>query len=250
MIGEIKSMNDALKPDEKILVLPADIGQAAKEQADAFHGALGITDVIITKMDATAKGGGALTACYATGAKVKFITTGETPDDMEIYDSKRFVTRLIGLPDIETVVEKAKAAGLESKAEKIMKADFTLDEFYEQMEGMQQMGSMSQLADMMGIGGKVSKDMLEQQQEKMKKWKFILQSMTVKEKDNPDMIDASRVKRIAKGSGTDEAEVRDLLSNYSKMKKMSKQLGLSKMAKSKGGMQGIMKMLRGRGFRI
>ena len=91
LVKEIKAIDSAMKPDEKILVIPADIGQAVKEQADAFHSILGITDIIVTKMDATAKGGGALTACRATGANVKFISIGETPNDLEVYDSKKFV---------------------------------------------------------------------------------------------------------------------------------------------------------------
>jgi len=229
LIDEIIKLNDILKSDEKILVIPADIGQAAKVQADAFHKALAVTDVIVTKMDATGKGGGALTACYETGAKIMFITKGETPDDMEIYDPKKFVARLVGIPDIETIVEKAKAAGLESSAKKIMKADFDLNDFYEQIAGVGQVGSFSGIADMLGVGNKIPKDLLEKQQEKTKKWKFILDSMTVKEKNNPDLIDVSRTKRIAKGSGTSEAEVKEFLNNYYKTKKMSKQLGLSKM---------------------
>ncbi|MBI4895255.1 MAG: signal recognition particle protein [Candidatus Aenigmarchaeota archaeon] len=229
LIDEIMRLNDILKPDEKILVIPADIGQAAKIQAEAFHKALNVTDVIVTKMDATGKGGGALTACYETNAKIMFITKGETPDDMEIYDPKKFVARLVGIPDIETIVEKAKAAGLESSAKKIMKADFDLNDFYEQIAGVGQVGSFSGIADMLGVGNKVPKDMLEKQQEKTKKWKFILDSMTPKEKNNPDLIDASRTRRIAKGSGTSEPEVKEFLNNYYKTKKMSKQLGLSKM---------------------
>ena len=229
LVVEIKQLNDILKPDERILVIPADIGQAAKEQADAFHKALDISDVIVTKMDATAKGGGALTACYATGAKILFITTGETPDDMEIYDPKKFVARLIGMPDIETIVEKAKSAGLEEKAKKILKADFDLNDFYEQMAGVSQIGSFSNVADMLGLGNKVPKELLEKQQEKTKKWKYILDSMTLAEKNNPDIIEQSRIKRISKGSGVSEAEIRELLSNYYKTKKMIKQLGISKM---------------------
>ena len=245
LINEIIAINSVLKPDERILVIPADIGQAAKEQADAFHKALGISDVIVTKMDATAKGGGALTACYATGAKIKFVTLGETLDDMEIYDPKRFVIRLVGMPDIETIVEKAKAAGLEEKAEKIIKADFDLNDFYEQMAGIGQVGSFSGIAGMLGLGNKIPKEMLDQQQEKSKKWKFMLDSMTPEEKQNPDIIEQSRIRRIAKGSGASETEVRELLSNYHKTKKMSKQLGLSKMRQGD-----IAKLLRRGGIKF
>ncbi len=248
LVKEIQDINFAFNPQEKILVIPADIGQAAKAQAEAFQKALKITDVIVTKMDATAKGGGAITACYATGAKVKFIAVGETPEDLEIYDAKKFVARLAGIPDLETLVEKAKAVAKPELAEKMLKAEFTMEEFIQQFEAMQQMGPLSQITEMLGLGGKIPKQQLEEQQEKMKKWKHIINSMTPKERQDPDMIDASRVKRIAKGSGSTEAEVRELLSNYSKIKKMMKKMGagrlkrgdMSKMMRSMGGFKGLM----------
>jgi len=229
LINEIKELNDILKPDEKILVLPADIGQAAKQQAEAFQKALSITDVIVTKMDATAKGGGALTACYETGAKVKFIAIGETPNDLEVYDPPKFVARLIGLPDLETLLEKAKAVGDEKLAKKIIKADFDLNDFYQQMESMQQVGPLSSIADMLGIGSRISKDALAVQQEKIKKWKHILNSMTPAERADPDIIDQQRVRRIARGCGYSESDVRELMNNYNKTKKMIKQISPGKM---------------------
>jgi len=228
LVKEIQELNLILNPDEKILVLPADIGQAARVQAEAFQKALGITDVIVTKLDATAKGGGALTACYMTGAKVRFVTVGETAEDLESYDPKKFVARLIGMPDLETLLEKAQAVAKPELAEKIIKAEFDLDDFIQQIEAMQQMGPLTGILDMLGLGGKIPKDLLEIQQGKMKKWKFMMQSMTKAEKANPDVIDAPRVKRISRGSGCSEAEVRELITNYNKIKKMTKQLGLGK----------------------
>jgi len=241
LINEIKKLNDILKPDERILVIPADIGQAAREQANAFHTALGITDVIVTKMDATAKGGGALTACYETGAKVKFISVGETPEDLELYDPEKFVARLIGFPDLETLLEKARAVVDEKKAEKIIKGDFDLDDFYSQIESMQKMGPVSQMLDMMGMGklGAKVPGGLDVQEAKMKKWKFIIQSMTPEEKANPDTINSSRVARIAKGSGCKEPEVRELVANYNKVKKMMKKISPAKL--KRGGLGGIFK---------
>ena len=228
LIKEIQELNLILNPDEKILVLPADIGQAARVQAEAFQKALGITDVIITKLDATAKGGGALTACYMTGAKVRFITIGETVEDLDTYDPKKFVARLIGMPDLETLLEKAQAVSKPGLAEKIIKAEFDLDDFIQQIEAMQQMGPLTGMLDMLGLGGKIPKDLLDIQQSKMIKWKFMMQSMTKSEKANPDIIDTPRIARISKGSGCSEAEVRELITNYNKIKKMTKQLGLSK----------------------
>ncbi len=239
LIDEIKSLSAMLNPDERILVLPADIGQAAKEQANAFHEALGITDVIVTKLDATAKGGGALTACYETGAKVVFLTTGETIEDIDLYDPQKFVARLIGFPDLETLMEKAKASLDEKKAEKIVKGDFDLDDFYSQVEGMQKMGPLSGLLDMMGMGrlaGKVPGG-IDMQERKMKKWKYALQSMTKEEKSNPEIMNSSRIARIARGSGCSEPEVRELIANYNKVKKMMKQISPAKLKRS--GMGGM-----------
>ncbi len=237
LMDEIKGINDVLgkhdsKQYEKILVVPADIGQAAAEQAQAFN-QIGITDVIVTKLDATAKGGGAITACYETGAKVKFITVGEKPNDLEEYDPKRFVSRLLGFPDLETLLEKARTALDESSAAKVISGEFTIEEFYEQIEGMRNMGSFSKILDMMGAGklaGKVPN--MDIQQEKMKKWKYAIQSMTAEEKQNPDIINSSRIRRIAAGSGLTEHEVRELISNYTKVKKMIKKMSPSKLKRS------------------
>ncbi|MBI2583139.1 MAG: signal recognition particle protein [Candidatus Aenigmarchaeota archaeon] len=247
LVKEIKSVASEAKPDERILVIPADIGQAAKEQSSAFQKALGITDVIVTKLDATAKGGGALTACYETGAKVIFVTVGEQPDKLEIYDSKRFVARLVGMPDLETLLEKAKAAVKPELTEKIAKADFDLEDFIKQMESMQSMGPLGQIVDMIGLGGKVPKDLLSVQEEKMRKWKHIMNSMTRHERQSPDIINTPRISRIAKGSGTSEQDVRELLGNYNKIKKMMKQFSpanmkrgnMAKLLRQFGGMKGL-----------
>jgi len=251
MIDEIKSLNKIVKGKndaqsasvsyEKILVLPADIGQAAKQQADAFHSALNITDVIVTKLDATAKGGGALTACSATGAKVKFITVGETVEDLQHYDPGKFVARLIGFPDLETLLEKAKSVVDEDKAKKIIKGDFDIEDFYAQIESMQKMGPMSQVLDMMGAGklaGKVPGG-LDVQEEKMKKWRHVINSMTKQERATPEIINSSRIRRIATGSGSSESDVRELLSNYNKVKKMMKKFSPSKL--KRGGMGNMFK---------
>jgi len=233
LIKEIKKLNEILKPDEKILVIPADIGQAAKEQAKAFNNALAITDVLVTKLDATAKGGGALTACYATNAKVKFITVGEKTDDIEEYDPTKFVSRLLGFPDLESLLEKAREVVNEKKAEKVIKGEFDLDDFYSQIESMQKMGPMSQILEMMGLGKLASKTGgLDVQEEKMKKWKFILQSMTPEEKAKPEIINSSRISRIAHGSSCEEGEVRELISNYNKTKKLMKRVSPEKMKRS------------------
>ncbi|MBI4019000.1 MAG: signal recognition particle protein [Candidatus Aenigmarchaeota archaeon] len=239
LIREIKGLNDTMTPEEKILVIPADIGQAAKIQARAFHDALGITDIIVTKTDATAKGGGAITACYETGAKVKFITTGEGIESLEQYDPRKFVGRIIGFADMETLLEKASTAMDEKKAEKVMSGNFDIEEFYSQFESIKKMGSFSQILDMMGLGKMKGKVNIEGQEEKIRKWRFVIDSMTPHEKKNPDVLDSSRIKRIAAGSGTPESDVRELLGNYSKAKKMMKTISPSKM--KRGGMGGMLR---------
>ncbi len=230
LVEEIKDLNKIFSPDERILVIPSDIGQAAKEQATAFHEALGISDVIVTKLDATAKGGGALTACNLTGAKVKFISVGETPEDLQHYDPGKFVARLIGFPDLETLLEKARSVVDEKSAKKIMKGDFTMDDFLVQLDSINKMGSMSQILDMAGLGKIVAKKgNVNEQEAKMKRWKYAIQSMTANEKADPDIINSSRIRRIAQGSGVKESEVRELLANYGKIKKMMKQFSPGKM---------------------
>jgi len=222
---ELTNLDKIIKPNEKILVIPADIGQAARRQSEEFNRLVGITGVIVTKLDGTAKGGGALVATAISGAKIKFIGVGEKQDDFESYDPKRFVSKLIGYGDIQGLLDKAKQAGFDQEAaEKMMKGNFTMNEFLEQIKGMKKMGSLSSVMDMIPGMGKVNipKGMLDVQEEKMEKWAFIITSMTPKEKEEPDIIKASRIKRIARGSGCSEASVRELLKHYKQTKKMMK----------------------------
>lgn len=222
---ELKELGKIIKPQEVLLVIPADIGQAARSQAEEFSKLVGITGLVVTKLDGTAKGGGALAAAGAAGAKVKFIGVGEKLEDLEVYDPKRFVSRLIGYGDIQGLLEKAKEAGIEEKAvKKMMEGKFTLVEFQEQIKSMQKMGSLSKVMEMLpGAGGlKIPKGMLDVQEDKMKKWQHIIDSMTPKEREDPDTINAPRIKRIAKGSGSTEAEIRELLKYYKQTKKIMK----------------------------
>ncbi len=223
LMEEIKSLADVLKPDEKWLVLSADIGQAAGTQAKAFNEAVGITGVIVTKMDSSAKGGGAISACYASGASVKFIGTGEKVEDLEIYDPVRFVSRILGMGDLETLLEKAKEAFREEDAKKILEGEFTLIDFYNQIENVRKMGSLSKILEMLPLPGiKIPKEMIEVQEEKFQKWKYMIDSMTMEERTNPEIINRSRIERIARGSGTKPEEVKELLKAYKQMKTMLK----------------------------
>jgi len=245
LIKEIKDLYLIIRPDERLLIISADIGQAAQKQAQAFHDSAFITGIIATKMDGTAKGGGALTACAATGAKIKFIGEGEKIDDLEIFDPKGFVSRMLGMGDLKLLLEKAKQVMTEESAEdlskRFMKGDFNLNDLYEQMSAMRKMGPLSKIMEMIpGFGQiKMPKELLSVQEGKLKKWKFMMDSMTKQEKEDPDVIGGTRIERIAKGSGTSTGAVRELLKQYKQAKKMSKMMkggkGMEKMMKKMGG---------------
>jgi len=224
---ELKKMDKICQPDEVLLVIPADIGRIGGKQAEEFNKLIGITGVVVTKMDGTAKGGGVLSACSATGARVKFIGTGEKLENIEIYDPVRFVSRLLGLGDLQSLLEKAKESELkEEDVEKFLSGRFTLKDFYEQIGGMQKMGPLSNVMEMIpGLGHNIPEDMLVIQEEKMKKYKYIIDSMTKEEKNNADLIHSSRINRIAKGSGTSQKDVRDLIKQYNQTKKLMKKMG-------------------------
>ncbi len=250
MIDEITAVRDALKPNEILLVQGADIGQGAKDQATAFKKALDITGVILTKMDGTAKGGGAITACSIAGAPIKFIGVGEKIEDLEEFEPKRFVSRLLGMGDIETLLEKAKEIAQEKAPDKemekrIMSGKFNLLDFKAQLEAMSKMGPLSKIIDMIpgfGMAG-IPRDMLGVQQDKLKKFKIIMDSMTKEELENPDIIKSSRIERIAKGSGVEPSQVRELLKQFNQIKKLMKGLkgrDLQKLAKRFG--KGMPKM--------
>jgi signal recognition particle subunit SRP54 len=227
MAKELKEMGEKIKPDEVLLVIPADIGQAARKQAEEFSKLVGITGIVVTKLDGTAKGGGALAAAHVSGAKVKFIGVGEKPDDIEVYDPRRFVSRLIGYGDIQGLLDKAKQAGVEvseEKARKLLEGKFTMLDFQDQIKQLRKMGSMSKFMEMVpGVSGmKIPGGLLDVQEGKMKKWPCMIDSMTKDEREDPEIIKHARVQRIARGSGCQESEVRELLKYYKQIKKVMK----------------------------
>ena len=221
-------MNEKIKPDEKILVISGDIGQAAQKQAEAFNESCKVTSVIVSKLDGTARGGGALAACSATNAKIKFIGTGEKPNDLESYNQKGFVSRILGMGDIEALLEKAQESMTEEKAQdlskKLLKGEFNLLDLYEQMESMKKMGPLNKIMDMIpGMGQlKLPGDMLKVQEGKLEKWKHAMNSMTKEELEDPETIGTSRLARISKGSGVPVSEIRELIKQYKQSKKMMK----------------------------
>ncbi len=231
LITELTSINNTVKPDETLLVMNADVGQSAQKQAQAFHDTCHVTGVVITKLDGTAKGGGALTACSVTGAHVKFIGLGEKIDDFEEFKPQGFVGRLLGMGDLEALLETAKEAfdnqDTEAMGQRMLSGDFNLVDLYEQMQAMRKMGPLSKVISMMpGLGGaQIPKDMLEVQDEKLKRWKFIMDSMNRHELEEPEeTLNPARIDRVAKGSGQSVDEVRALIKQYKQSKKMVKMM--------------------------
>ncbi|MCD6223239.1 MAG: signal recognition particle protein [Thermoplasmata archaeon] len=235
LIEEMEKIASIAKPDEKLLVIDASIGQQAGKQAQAFNEAIGITGVVLTKMDGTAKGGGSLSAVAATHAPIVFIGTGEHMDDIEKFDANRFLSRLLGMGDLETLMEKAREAmkgkekKMEETAKRMLSGKFTLVDMYEQMEALSSMGPFQKIAELLPFGGKMKDEDMYKTQQKLQKYKVIMDSMTREELENPGIIKASRIKRIARGAGVEAKDVKELLRQYNMSKKMMKSFSSKKM---------------------
>ena len=246
LIDEIMQVNDYLKPDHRWLVIDAALGQAARDQAKRFHAAIGIDGVIVTKMDGTAKGGGAMSAVAETESGIVFIGNGETINDLERFDANGFISRLLGMGDLKALVEKAEESiGTEDvDVNAMLRGKFTLNDMYKQLEAVQRMGPLKQVLSMLPMGGmKVPSEALDGTADKMKKFRIIMDSMTPQELDEPSIINSSRMMRVAEGSGSTVDEVRDLIKYYKMMQKTLKgfkgnRMAMGKMMKQmqKGGM--------------
>jgi signal recognition particle subunit SRP54 len=260
LIEEIENLNKLIKPEERILVISADIGQAAQVQASQFNKSCDITGVIISKMDSTARGGGALSACVETNSQIKFIGTGERINDLETFNPKGFVGRLLGMGDIEALLEKAKDAISEEDAQdlgaRLLKGDFTLIDLYEQMKAMKKMGSIGKIMEMVpGFSQiKLPKDALQAQEGKLEQWKTVMDSMTKEELEDPTIIDSARIDRIAKGAGTNSSSIRELIKQHRTGKKMVKMMkggkNMDKMMKKMGNMGNMAKMMGSKGMKF
>jgi signal recognition particle subunit SRP54 len=180
----------------------------------------------VTKLDGSARGGGALSAVAATGAPIKFIGTGEKVEDIEPFVPSRFVGRLLGMGDLETLLDKVREAEVkvpEKKAKAILSGKFTLTDMYEQFEAVKGMGTFRKLLKMLpGMSYNIPEEMLNTAEDRLEKWRVMIQSMTQQEKDNPKIFNSSRMKRVARGSGTSEKEVKELLKQYVMMRRMLK----------------------------
>ena len=227
LISEIKGLSVSIKPTEVILVLPADIGQAAKKQAQEFREAVDISGVIITRMDSSAKGGGALTACKEVNAPIYFITTGEKINDLEEFDPESFLSRLLGMGDLKSLLEKIKSVTDGKKQEKRLGEEkLSLDDVIEQVKSMNSLGGFEKIKSMIpGFdSAKIPESMLENQEAKIYQWEHIIKSMTSEEKTNPEILEkqTSRIRRIAQGAGVANSDVRALIKQYKMLNDMIK----------------------------
>lgn len=228
LIKEMTDIFKATKPDEKLLVMDAAVGQQAGPQAKAFHDAINITGIVLTKLDGTAKGGGALSAAAEVGAPIVFIGTGEHSSDFETFDPARFISRLLGMGDIKSLLEKAeeslKGKDAEKTARRMMSGKFTLHDMYDQMDMLSGMGPLKKVAEMLpgGFSSRLKDADMDNTQDKLKKFRFIMDSMTDEEMNDPSIVRSSRIKRIARGAGVENKDVKELLKYYDMTKRMMK----------------------------
>ena len=242
MMGELEAIKRVARPVETLLVADAMTGQEAVNVAGGFHQRIGLTGLILTKVDGDARGGAAISMRAVTGVPIKFLGTGEKADALEIFHPDRLVSRILGMGDVLTLIERAEAAFDEEQAErverKLREASFNLEDFLEQFQQIRKMGPLSQILDMVpGLGGLAQNVSPEVTDREFKRIEAIILSMTPGERRNPRIINSSRKKRIARGSGTTVQEVNALLKQFRQMQRMMKQLG-----KGKKGMRGLMRM--------
>ena len=233
MMAELVRIRDAVKPAEILLVIDAMTGQDAVNAAKAFHEAVPLTGVILTKLDGDTRGGAALSVKAVTGKPIKFAGTGEKLTDLEAFHPERMASRILGMGDMLTLIEKAQQTFDEKKAaemeKKVRSASFDLDDFLEQMEQMKSMGSMEDILKMLPGAGKLGDIQVDEKE--LERTKAIIRSMTKAERHDPDILNASRRKRIARGSGTSVQEVNRLMNQFSQSKQLMKQLSGRKFGK-------------------
>jgi signal recognition particle subunit SRP54 len=227
LLDEMKQISDATKPDFTFLVLDGTIGKAAFGQAQAFHKAVPVGGIILTKLDGAAKGGGALAATAATGAKIFYIATGERVDDLETFNPTRFVGRLLGMGDLQALLERARdleSAADEKQIKRMMSGKLTMSDFLVQIEQVKKFGSLRKILEAVpGFSqANVSNENIEEIEGKMKYWRAMIQAMTPPEREDPDLLNSQRIKRIARGTGVSERDVKDLLQRYRQAKSVMK----------------------------
>jgi signal recognition particle subunit SRP54 len=241
MMSELQHIEQRVKPNEVLLVADAMTGQDAVHAAAEFHRAVNITGLVLTKMDGDARGGAALSIREVTGVPIKYMGTGEKTDALELFHPDRLAQRILGMGDVLSLIEKAQEQITEDEAKRLEKkmrtATFNLDDFLNQMRQIRKMGPLTQLVEMIpgmrgamkGMGG-----MPDMNDKEVRRIEAIITSMTIQERHNPSIIDGSRRRRIAKGSGTTVQDVNQLLNQFKEMQKMMKQLTSGKMRLPKG----------------
>ncbi|MDO9540099.1 MAG: signal recognition particle protein Srp54 [Methanocalculus sp.] len=244
LIEEIEQINQLVQPTHRWLVIDAALGQAAREQARRFHEAIGIDGVIITKMDGTAKGGGALSAVAETKSGIVFIGSGETIDDLERFDPNGFISRMLGMGDIKALVERAEEVmeGEDLDVNAMLRGKFTLKDMYKQLEALNKMGPLKQVLSMLPLGNlKVPGEVYDVTSVKMQRYRIMMDSMTEIEMEDPSLLGTSRIQRIAHGSGCSIDDVRELIKYYKMMQRALKgfkgggRFSMNRMMKQFGG---------------
>ena len=219
LIAEIRALKAAVQPQETVLVLDATTGQQAGPQARAFHDAVGVTAVILTKLDGSAKGGGALSAVAETKAPIVFVGTGEKIEDLERFEPPRFLSRLLGMGDIESLLERAQDVVDEEKAEelarKMMAGKFTMFEMRDQIDMLGKVGTLDKVLSLLPAAGpRLKGEEAEATQQRLRRFRVIMDSMTPGEMSDPKLVKSTRVSRIAQGAGVSPRDVKDLLKHY------------------------------------
>jgi len=240
-MGELKDIKELTKPDEIFLVVDAMTGQDAVNVAQSFNEQLGLTGVVLTKLDGDTRGGAALSIRAVTQTPIKFVGLGEKLDALEPFHPERMASRILGMGDVLTLIEKAQANVDEEKAkeleQKMRTASFTLEDFLDQLGQVRNLGPLDELLKMMPGANKIKGlNNLQIDEKQIAHVEAIIRSMTMAEKSNPEILNAKRKNRIAKGSGRSVTEVNRLLKQFEDMKKMMKQMtGMQQKGKKKGG---------------
>ncbi|WP_158737670.1 signal recognition particle protein [Alteribacillus sp. YIM 98480] len=238
LMGELQEIKDTVQPDEILLVVDAMTGQDAVNVAESFNEQLGLTGVVLTKLDGDTRGGAALSVKAVTETPIKFAGMGEKVDQLEPFHPERMASRILGMGDVLSLIEKAQTNVDEERAKelekKIRSADLTFDDFLEQLEQVRSMGPLDELLAMMPGANKKAMKNIQIDESQIGRVEAIVRSMTAHEKQNPSVMNASRKRRIAKGSGTTIQDVNRLLKQFEDMKKMMKQMTSMQKGKKKG----------------
>ncbi|MBS7644730.1 MAG: signal recognition particle protein Srp54 [Candidatus Bathyarchaeia archaeon] len=227
LIEEMKMLEREVEPHEVMLILDGAIGQQAYRHAEAFHNATKIGSITVTKLDGSTKGGGALSAVAATGASLKFIGTGEDLDDLEPFDPPKFVGRILGMGDIEGLIQRVKEAEItlsNVKARRMMEGKFTLRDLYEQVESLRKLGPLKKIWSMIPGTVNIPEEYMASAEKRIEDWGIIIQSMTKEEVEDPKILNSSRIRRIARGSGKPERVVKEMINQYFAARRMMKGL--------------------------